>query len=134
MGKNQTPPGGYPAPPKPNPASADARSGHRNRSAVDRYGRPAGLAPGPAPTALIRTRQRSGTGLGLPKGQQAKALHSSGGARAYALARLSHTFCDTEAIRSEKVSRCKSLTAVGQADPFRQSDVQPSGGRLMDIG
>src|SRR4051812_22658933 len=51
-----------------------------------------------------------------------------------ALARISHTFCDTEAIRSEKVSRCKSLTAVGQADPFRQSVVQPSGGRLMDIG
>src|SRR3954467_2615598 len=52
----------------------------------------------------------------------------------WALTRISHTFCDTEAIRSEKVSRCKSLTAVGQADPFRQSVVQPSGGRLMDIG
>src|SRR4051794_32742617 len=50
------------------------------------------------------------------------------------LARISHTFCDTEAIRSEKVSRCKSLTAAGQADPFRQSVFQPSAGRLMDIG
>src|SRR3954471_13213174 len=50
------------------------------------------------------------------------------------LARISHTFCDTEAIRSEKVSRCESLTAAGQADPFRQSVFQPSAGRLMDIG
>src|SRR3954462_265326 len=50
------------------------------------------------------------------------------------LTRISHTFCDTEAIRSEKVSRCKSLTATGQADPFRQSVFQPSAGRLMDIG
>src|SRR3954463_7076694 len=50
------------------------------------------------------------------------------------LSRISHTFCDTGAIRSEKVSRCKSLTAAGQADPFRQSVFQPSAGRLMDIG
>ena len=50
------------------------------------------------------------------------------------LARISHTFCDTGAVRSEKVSRCKSLTATGQADPFRQSVFQPSAGRLMDIG
>src|SRR5205085_12188273 len=50
------------------------------------------------------------------------------------LARISHTFCDPEAIWSEKVSRCKSLTAAGQADPFRQTVFQPSGGRLTDIG
>src|SRR3954467_6427950 len=31
------------------------------------------------------------------------------------VARISHTFCDTGAVRSEKVSRCKSLTATGQA-------------------
>src|SRR4051794_11747521 len=52
----------------------------------------------------------------------------------WALTRISHTFCDPEAIRSEKVSRCKSLTAAGQADPFRQTVFQPSEGRLMDIG
>src|SRR3954454_13828322 len=52
----------------------------------------------------------------------------------YVLTRISHTFCDTGAVRSEKVSRCKSLTATGQADPFRQSVFQPSAGRLMDIG
>ena len=51
-----------------------------------------------------------------------------------ALARISHTFCDTGAIWSERVSRCKSLSAAGQADPFRQSDFQPPAGRLMDIG
>src|SRR4051794_37504922 len=56
------------------------------------------------------------------------------GLSAVVLARISHTFCDTEAIRSDKVSRCKSLTAAGQADPFRQSVFQPSAGRLMDIG
>src|SRR3954470_17967012 len=50
------------------------------------------------------------------------------------LARISHTFCDTGAIRSEKVSRCRSLTAAGQADPFRQSVFQPSASRLMDVG
>src|SRR3954470_12915493 len=50
------------------------------------------------------------------------------------LTRISHTFCDTGAVRSEKVSRCKSLTAAGQADPFRQSVFQPSAGRRMDIG
>ena len=50
------------------------------------------------------------------------------------LTRISHTFCDPEAIRSEKVSRCKSLTAAGEADPFRQTVFQPSGGRLTDIG
>src|SRR6185503_2211535 len=47
-----------------------------------------------------------------------------------ALARISHTFCDTGAIWSERVSRCKSLSAAGQADPFRQSDFQPPAGRL----
>jgi len=51
-----------------------------------------------------------------------------------ALTRISHTFCDTGAIWSERVSRCKSLSAAGQADPFRQSDFQPPAGRLMDIG
>ena len=50
------------------------------------------------------------------------------------LARISHTFCDPGAIWSERVSRCKSLSAAGQADPFRQSDFQPPAGRLMDIG
>src|SRR4051794_21408508 len=50
------------------------------------------------------------------------------------LARISHKFCDTGAIRSGKLSRWKSLTAAGQADPFRQSVFQPSAGRLMDIG
>ena len=50
------------------------------------------------------------------------------------LTRISHTFCDTGAIWSERVSRCKSLSAAGQADPFRQSDFQPPAGRLMDIG
>src|SRR3954465_6997389 len=59
---------------------------------------------------------------------------SGGTAERPGLARISHTFCDTEAIRSEKVSRCRSLTAAGQADPFRQSVFQPSAGRLMDIG
>src|SRR4051794_26986831 len=59
------------------------------------------------------------------RGQPVEAPH---------LARLSHTFCDTEAIRSEEGSRCKSLTAAGQADPFRQSVFQPSAGKLMDIG
>ena len=49
------------------------------------------------------------------------------------LARISHTFCDTEAVWSGKVSRCKSLTVAGPADPFRQSVFQPSAGRLMDI-
>ena len=51
-----------------------------------------------------------------------------------ALTRISHTFGDAEAIRGEKVSRYKSLTAAGQADPFRQSVFQPSADRLMDIG
>src|SRR4051794_14916027 len=54
--------------------------------------------------------------------------------RGETLTRISHTFCDTGAIWSERVSRCKSLTAAGQADPFRQSDFQPPAGRLMDIG
>src|SRR3954466_7066665 len=61
-------------------------------------------------------------------------LHVADASGRCVLARVSHTFCDKEAIRSEKVSRCKSLTAAGQADPFRQSVFQPSAGRLMDIG
>jgi copper resistance protein D len=50
------------------------------------------------------------------------------------LARISHTFCDPGAIWGEKITHCKSLTAAGQADPFRQSVFQPSAGRLIGTG
>jgi hypothetical protein len=41
------------------------------------------------------------------------------------LARISHTFCNMEAIPSEKVSLCKSLATADQADPFQQSVFSP---------
>src|SRR4051795_7899880 len=80
-------------------------------------------------TVDLRARLRTGRGPSTSADQAPDSKST-----VLALARISHTFCDTGAIRSEKVSRCKSLTVAGQADPFRQSVFQPSAGRLMDIG